>query len=32
MNLKEISWVGVVEIAWFRIGRVERSSQDENET
>jgi hypothetical protein len=30
MNLKEIRRVGLDEIAWFRIGRFERSREDEN--
>jgi len=31
MNLKEIRWVGVDEIAWFSVGRIESWRQDENE-
>jgi hypothetical protein len=31
MGLKEIRWVGVDEIAWFRIGRNESFREDENE-
>jgi len=31
MDLKETSWVSVDEIAWFRIGRIESSRENEDE-